>query len=254
MKRTLRLGLPIAAVAAALIVAGVLLGTTPWSDGPAVQEAAAYPSDYGICNVSVTNIPEDVSVGGVAWPEVMLPMAPGVTPGPSGDFVTLFLTMEMPEGQHYHGTDPDTGQLIDLRTRVVVDAQNGNVIFEHYRTAAERGKLQGVLATLRVGPWEPIGPAWPRTDTPPQSDRAEVVAPADETAPRGKVKVRYHQAERGSGLLGGITSGDSFAHLRVYTCDSVMVIDGWTGSVREEQVVPEEEAMFQRFLEGVEAP
>lgn len=232
MKRKMRLGLPGLGVAV-LIAAAVLLTIRPWSDGPPAKEAAAHPSDYGICNVSVRNLPEGVRAE--VWPfKEMGEISEGI-----------YLMVSIPEVD-------DPGVSLNDRSRVVWDAVSGDLEFEYYRTPAEEAKLKGVVR--RVGRWEPVGPAWPRTDTPPQGDMAEVRKPADVTTPQGKVVLRYRQAEYGSGLLGILTRGDSFAELRVFTCESEMVIDGWTGSVTRRQVVPEEEAMFQRFLEGVETP
>ena len=64
MKLNLRLGLPVLAVGAVLIVAGVLLALRPWAQD-ATEEAAATPAEYGICNVSFVGIPADVIVGPV---------------------------------------------------------------------------------------------------------------------------------------------------------------------------------------------
>ena len=56
MIRRWRRGLVLAAVGAA-IVGGVLLATRPWSGETPVEQAAASPAEYGVCNVSVNDVP-----------------------------------------------------------------------------------------------------------------------------------------------------------------------------------------------------
>ncbi len=263
MKRTLRIGLPIAVVAA-LIVAGVLLGTTPWSDGPAVQEAAAHPADYGICNVFIGDIPEDVQVAAWRVPDLVIDQI--------GTNMVVSAYIPSPDGQ-WLINDPETGEYVSVVSSVSIDAQTGEIMNEHYGTPEQETKLQGMLATLRVGPWEPAGPAWPRTDIPPESEILEV--PVEPAWPRNdrrpesevievldtpdKTGLKYRKPEPGSGMVAGPTVGPTSERplsqwLVAYTCDSLLALHTETGEVLQRDVVPEEEAMFQRFLDAVVVP
>jgi hypothetical protein len=248
MKRTLRLVLPIAAVVAA-VVAGVLLATRLWEDGKAVQEAAATPAEFGVCNVSVSNIPPDVKVAPFLFP-VLEGAGSAWQPGKSGELIFLRVSVPVPPGQ-----EPfvDEFGLPVGAGAVLINAVTGEIAAEGYRTPAAEAKIKGVLATLRVGPWEPAGSAWPRTDTPPTGEVVEIYKPVEVLADYNKVTLKYRRPEHGSGMFGGITQGDNFSRLRAYTCDSIVEVDAWTGKVLRKEVVPQEEAMFQRFLGEVEA-
>ena len=67
----------------------------------------------------------------------------------------------------------------------------------------------------------------------------------------GKADLRYRQTEAGAGMLAGpFTTGDQ-TYLKLETCRSDAFIDA-EGRVKKWQVAPEDEAMFQRFLDEVE--
>jgi hypothetical protein len=236
MKRTARRVLPIAVAVA--VVAGLFLATRPWSGDEAANQAAASPAEYGICNVSVSNIPEGVSV-------VPLPV-PEKGAEPTGQRLYMVLYVPRPHEQRTTSTGP--GQVMAVESRVAFDAMTGEKAFEHYRTPQEEAQLKSMLPEVRSGPWVPQQPAWPRTDTPPQG---EVVALPDHPRNAG---LEYRQPDRASGLFAGAVGGDSFDYLKAYTCESLVEVDAGTGTVVTYSVVPGEEAMFQRFLDEVVAP
>lgn len=253
MKPRLRVGLPIA-VLAALVVAGVLLATTPWGG----KEAIAQPTEYSLCNISISNVPVDVSVGELELPISLneqkiylvasvpilsegLPAArPGETPTPV-------------LGRILSNTINEEGEWIE--SHIVFDPQTGEIVEQYYNPErlADRGKLEAVKDSLLVGQPNPSTPAWPRTDTPP---RLEKIQSADI---QGYESLKYRPPEAGSGLLVSRIqgSGEVFESesVRARTCESILVIevdrDG-KGEVVVDKVVPEEKAMFNRFLSEVE--
>ncbi|MCH8346785.1 MAG: hypothetical protein IIC87_07665 [Chloroflexi bacterium] len=248
MIRRWRRGLVLAAVGAA-IVGGVLLATRPWSGETPVEQAAASPAEYGICNVSVSDIPPDVRVSPLPFPTFE---GSRWQPTKSGEAIFLVVSIPLPDGER--PTVPMSRDDV-VQSNAVIDAATGEVIGEGYLTPADETKIKAVLATLRVGPWEPAGPAWPRTDTTPNSEIVEIPKPLRVASDYNKVSLKYRQPEAGSGMIAGrmsfATMGDV---LRAYTCDSIVEIDGETGAVLRREVVAEEQAMFQRFLNEVVVP
>ena len=240
MKQVLRRWVPLVAVFATAIAAAVVLAARPWAGEEVVQEAAANPSAYGLCNVSVRNIPEGVSVG--PFPQ------PTDEDTPSGMKLYMLITFRLPLEERTV-FDEEKGHDVFVEPRAAVDAETGEVVFEYYNPShpAANAKIKAVLATLRVGPWEPAGPAWPRTDTPPQG---KVEKPYGHPLNAG---LEYRRPDPGVGMLTGVVQGDSFQDLWVYTCDSTVVIAA-SGKVIREEVVPAERAMFNRFLDEVVAP
>jgi hypothetical protein len=240
MSRILRLGIPLAMGAAA--VAAALVVTQPWDGGG--ESAASQPEAqvYGVCNVSVRSAPDGVKVAPLSWP------APkGQENTPANESLYLALWIPSPSDAPRYTINPQTGLYSDVTSLVAIDAATGQVASEHYRTAEEEAALKGVVSTLKVGPWEPQGPAWPRTDTPPRNEPIEPLGPFD-------AKVKYRQTEAGSGLTVGETHGDTFIRVSAYTCKSVVDIDGRTGEIIREQVAPDEQAMFDRFLNRLQKP
>ncbi len=238
MNRNLRRGIPVAAVAAATIAAAVLLATRPWDSGSGVQEAAATPAEFGLCNVSVGNIPEGVEVFPFPFPEGGLLGAKWALvlriPG-SG----LRLDPELG-----YATEPDA-------SAISINAETGEVIAERYYNADREAKLKAALATLVVGPWVPRGPAWPRTATPPTGEVRVISRPLRTAADFGKADLKFRETETGSGMLAGpFTAGDE-TYLKLETCQSDALIDA-QGRVTKWDVAPDDEAMFQRFLEEVQ--
>ena len=235
MIRRWRQGVLLAAVAAA-VVAGVLLATQPWGGETLVQEAAGQPSEYTLCNVSVSDIPADVAVG----------------PYLLGEKFHVLIYVPVPEGEEKIAIDPDTGKGVPVESRIAIDAETGQVVFEHYKTPAEEAKLMGVLATLRVAEPDPSVPAWPRTDTPPQADKKDL---------RGLdwlPGMRYRPPDPGSGLVVSVITGTSLSSdsqtLVARTCDSEVRVDRETGQTIKMEVTPGEKAMFRRFLDEVLTP
>ncbi len=228
MMRRLRLGVPLIAVA--VVTGAVLFIIQPWSQ----EEAAGQPVEFSLCNVSVGFVPQDVAVG------------PYPLPTNSGQKMHLLIYAPLPQAERVI-IDPGTAKGVPVESRVAIDAQTGEVVFEHYRTTAEEAKLKGVLATLRVGPPDPSVPAWPRTDTPPRAEKVEV------SGPDGLAIQRYRPPDPGSGILVSVIEGTPyFFRLVARTCSSKAEIDGQTGAVVTLDVTPEEMQMFQRFLAQIE--
>jgi hypothetical protein len=218
----------------------------PWG-GDDVREAEATPADYGICNVSVSDLPEGVEATTLPYPA---PRGDGNTP--AGKSIYLFLRVPLAPDQPWSEEDPATGTVRDVRSRVVIDAVTGDVVFENYRTPAEQTMLKEALETLSVGPWRPVVDAWPRTDTSPTTGEViEIRKPVEVLTDYDKVILTYRRPDPRSGLIAGTTRGDSFDRISAYTCDSIVEIDGRTGSVIRDEVTPDERAMFDRFLSEV---
>ncbi len=253
MKRALRFGLPMIAAVGVLIALGVLLAIRPWSDEEAVQERAAQPAEFGLCNVSVGNIPPGVEVSAFVSP-IAGPEGSPEEPGKSGELIFLRIAIPLPEGAKRPTWVP--GEIIS--SNVLIHAYTGEVYNEAYKTPADEAMIKPVLASLQVGPWKPGGPAWPRTDTPPSSDIVELNRPWELPPDDREPILRYRMPERGSGMITGrrlatARSGEPLL-LRAYTCDSIVEVYGPTGEIVREEVTPEEEAMFQRFLDEVVPP
>lgn len=245
----MRLGLPIV-VLAALIVAGVLLATRPWAG----EEATARPAEFGLCNVSVNDIPPGVEVLAFVSP-IAGPEGSAWEPFKSGDLILLRVLVPVPEGQEpfvdEYGLPLPAGA-------VQINAMTGEVEYEDYRTPEAESKIKAVLETLKVGPWEPAGPAWPRTDTSPDSDIVELRSAEEALTVDTKPTLKYRLPEDGSGMItrrSTVSAGvGEPLMLRAFTCESIVEVHGTTGEVLQRDVVPEEEAMFQRFLDEVIVP
>ena len=216
-----------------------------------MRKAGATPAEYGICNVWVANVPTGVKVAPFVAPATVGAYW-GLEPGPSGE--VILLRVSVPNGRQ-PTVSPDMAERGPAQSNALIDARSGETVTEVYLTPADEAKIKAVLDTLKVGPWQPTGPAWPRTDTPPKSEVKEFPNAVEVATDYLKPTLRYREPEAGSGIFGGrmsfATRGDE---LRAYTCNSVVEIDGETGAILRREVVPEEEAMFQRFLEGVVSP
>ena len=242
----LPLGVLLLIAVVAAIAAGVLLATRPWSDGTVAEEAAASPSEYGLCNVSVSNIPPDVSVAPFSF---FPPEGSQWQPAKSGRVIFVFLYIPLPPGQR-PVISPDMSKDKPVQSNAVINAETGQVVAEGYLTPADEAKIKAVLATLRVGPWEPAGPAWPRTDTAPRGKVVEFPKVVETLADYGKPTLKYREPEAGSGMLAGRIG----QRLEAFTCASKLVLDAETGQVLDREVIAEEDAMFQRFLGEVVTP
>ena len=250
MKRAFRSGLPIIAVVGVLIALAALLAVRPWSGGPSVEveEAVAQPAEFGICNVSVSDIPPGLEVSGLVLPAQIFG---DVHEGPFGMAFFLQVSVPLPEGAK-RPEPPGPGEII--RSNALIDAQTGKVFGENYKTAADEAAIKPVLARLRVGPWKPAGPAWPRTDTPPTGEIIELPKTVTVAADYLKPTLKYREPEAGSAMSAGYMSFATLPEVvQVYTCESSVEISS-TGQVISWEVTPEEEAMFQRFLDEVVAP
>jgi hypothetical protein len=66
--------------------------------------------------------------------------------------------------------------------------------------------------------------------------------------------LKFREPESGSGIFAGqmsfATLGD---RLRIYSCESIVEVDAETGAIVREEVVAEEEEVFDRFLSEVES-
>jgi hypothetical protein len=145
MRYTL-LALPLAALVVAAIVAAVLLAW-PWDDGSAVPQAAATPAEYGLCNVSVSNIPPGVEV--VPFPFPAVEGLPGWDqPGPSGDLIFLQVRVPLPSGQRQ--TITETGEIEPPFSAALVDARTGRIATESYVNQAEEAVIKGGLPRSHV--------------------------------------------------------------------------------------------------------
>jgi hypothetical protein len=227
-----------AALAAGSYTAGLWTG-----DGP--DSAEANPAVIGICNVSVSNIPDGVKA--FYMPQPVLPEDWNT---PTHFAIRLILSVPQPEAMPLPTQDPQTG-VFPLPSSVGIDAATGELVFEDYRTAGEEATLREALAMVTVGPWQPAGPAWPRTDTAPTGEVIGIRKPVEVLTDYDKVILTYREPDALSGLIAGTTRGDSFDRISAFTCDSIVEIDGRTGSVNRDEVTPDERAMFDRFLSEV---
>lgn len=213
------------------------------------ERAIAKPTEYSLCNVSISHVPGDVEVG--AYP----------APDPSGrGKIYLLIYVPLAGGQRVT-THPSTGQTVPAQmSRVAIDAQTGEVAFEFYRPNApeEKGKLGAVLASLEKGPPSPTDDAWPRTDTQPHNDKVTT------RGLKGAPGLKYRPPEAGSGMLVTTIQGQPSPYSPPYeelvyrqrlvarTCDSIVEIDTQTGEVVTDMVQPGDREMFDRFLAEVE--
>lgn len=255
MIRRWRRGLVLAAVGAAAIVGGILLAMEPWSGDTLVEEAAGQVSEYSLCNVSISNVPADVMVGArerlvapgekkiylVVYAPILTEGLPAATPG---------VTPTPVEGRMISELFDDEGGWIE--SHVVFDAQTGDVVEEYYNPAhpADKVKLGAVKSSLIVGPPSPATSAWPRTDTQPTTEKIELAVP------EGFKGLKYRPPEAGSGMLVSPIQGQPYGQrLVARTCESRLVIDidqNGKGRIVVDDVAPEEQAMFDRFLNEVD--
>jgi hypothetical protein len=220
MKRKLFRAIPVAVVAGAAVAGGVLLWTQSWGGE---EEAAATPSEYSFCNVSL-QVPPDMHVGELTLPKRV-------------DGVRHYLIVNIPLAPAEKATtDPDTGERIGvLPSGVALHPQTGEIVSENYRSAVDEAKLKAVIETLRVGPPSLSTPAWPLTEL---SDHEAQVSKI--------VNVEYRHPERGSGVLIG---SDAETFIDVETCSSRLRLNAATGESMEKDIQPADEAAFDRVLQ-----
>jgi len=171
MMRILRRWLPLAAVAAAAIAAGVLLATRSGNEATKVDiqvppEEPGLVTGYRFCNVSLETFGRDVRVfarsgpippHGLIRPVLVLVFYPPL----GGDIVTDFgghPTYALPLGVV---ADSETG-VIDyaVPSTVVIEARTGELVDEFYRSANEEVELRRVLRTLEIGIEDPTQPGY----------------------------------------------------------------------------------------------
>jgi len=222
--------LPVAIVA---VLASVFLIIQPW-DG---EEAAVKHEGPGFCNVSVSSVPEDVTVGALAWPNEW-----------NVEKFVLLLIVPLP-AEERTVPDPTTPDYIVWNeSRIVIDAKTGEVLEEFFNPDRlnDEAQLKTTLETLVVGSPNPGVPAWPRDDVPPSLPKSRPGGPDD--------PLIYQPPDYGSGMFVSAQHGtpNPGERLIARTCDSSLVFDGTTGKVVADDVTPAEREMFDRFLSEIE--
>lgn len=215
----------------ALLLAGVLAAVAivlrPRDDG----EVTAAPAEIGICNASIAGVPEGVEADIVALP--VPPAKRSDAPHNTPTDLSLYLFLEVP----VPGFDD---------SRVYIDAATGDRVFEHYRTPEEEALLKEALAMVTVGPWEPEGDAWPRTDTPPMGEVKN-----KETDPYIGGNLSYRVPDPAAGLFGTMRIGDISGTFSTFNCRSIVQVDAFTDEVIRYDVAPDERDMFDRLLSEI---
>jgi hypothetical protein len=128
------------------------------------------------------------------------------------------------------------------------------VFNEAYDSAADKAAIAPALERLQVGPWQPTVAAWPRTDTTPTSEVVQLPTSIEVAEDLFKPTLKYREPEAGSGMWATYMTFATLPEVvKAYTCESFIQLSH-TGEVMSWDVVPEEEEMFQRFLDEVVAP
>jgi hypothetical protein len=244
MNRRLRIILPVLAVVGAAGATSLVL-TRPW-DGPEVVERAdASPREMGICNVSVSNIPD-----GVNATIVSLPIAPDVQPNAPHNTpidLSLYLVLSIPSSARIaSGSTPDPANPPDRvpGSRIYIDAATGNRVFEQYDSADEEALLRSALRQLHVGPWQPPSGAWPRTDTLPSKQAVDYAL--TDAGPT----LTYRPPDDGAGLSTSLRTSNPPV-LTAYNCQSVVQIDPYTRQVLRDEVAPGDRETLDRFFDEI---
>ncbi|HEY5639717.1 MAG TPA: hypothetical protein VIW01_06665, partial [Dehalococcoidia bacterium] len=102
-----------AVLAVSSYAAGLWTGDSP-------ESAEATPADYGICNVSVSALPDGVRVA-----PVPLPRPPDLVNTPTHMSLFLMLSIDVPADIPRPTENPETGIAADIQSRVYVDAATG---------------------------------------------------------------------------------------------------------------------------------
>jgi hypothetical protein len=232
MKRNLRLGLPVLAVGAALIVAGVLLATTPWS----TEEAAGGTIQYRLCDTVVTGPPK------------VKPPAK-----PQKDYVLVSRWLEQTETGDFRPRleiqlrIPSAGK----PSSVSIDPISAGVLEERYSSPAHEALLAPVVNTVRTEPLDPATAPWPYTHS-TQMTLQPVRSGAFE----------FRDVDPGSGIVSSIVMGTGhLMHVHVLkfaSCRSTMEISAdFRSSTQPDEVTvtkdvhPDDKAAFQRLLDTV---
>jgi hypothetical protein len=236
MKRTLRLGLPLAVLAA--LIAGVLLATQPWSGEDAVQEAEAGTIQYRLC-------------------DTVFEAPPSEAPEPGRERLVVLPTVDIDSDSSPYDPNPKLRlqpELTlairgDVDSEVMIDPTSGAVSREHYGTASQRAKLQAILDTLRVEPFDPATAPWPYTDA------------AQKPAKRVEHGIfEYRPPDPASGLDAGQIWANTITgavhSFNLSNCRSAEAIgfDPFTGEElwRVRDVHPDDEAAFKTFFDQLD--
>lgn len=246
MRQMLRIGIPLAAVIAA-IAGGVALATQPWDWGgePAAPQVEAQGITYRMCDVTVKGPPPGTVVDGMAGKVAPGTITIGGWPGPYGTLTAEVIDDAVPVPvQDYQGN------IVPLKKwpKVEIDAHTGAVRSELYGTDADKTLLKGVLNTVRVEPLDPATAPWPYTEA--------------TQVPVQRVKegnIEYRWPDPGAGLAMGAvystptTPVDDLSFITVFSCRSRMWVGMQTGKVLQEMtsIEAEDEAAFQNFLKEV---
>ncbi len=223
MKRSLRLGILLAAVAAAGVVGGVLFATQPWHG----EEAAAQTITYRLCNVTLKGPPPPSLVD---RRKAKLPAGTVLIQGSRG----------------YLGVDLYGPR----RSYAGVNATTGEVGDESYATASEEAILKGILATVRLEPFDPASAPWPYT--------AATQVPPERQQDEG---IEYRWPDPGAGLTVSwmysrpTTPRDDYGFVVLSSCRSRshMYVGTSTGTVAQQltSIDPVDATAFQNFLQEV---
>ncbi len=222
MKRSLRLGIPLAVLTAGT-VAGVLFTTQPWAGGggPAlVQEVAAQDTTWRLCNTVVEPLPPDIPR---AWREGQagVYIRPALKEDTWGWLILVLI------GRPWEGG-----------SFAYIDAETSQVVQSQYSTPEHRALIERVLSFSRFEPLDPATAPWPYTD----------VRQGQATPVRGAGFINI-PPDPGSGLM--IASGEG---LLVQNCRSKMLINVVAGpagpnlSMEGSNIHPDDKAAFERFF------
>jgi hypothetical protein len=229
MKRTLRLALPIAAVAAA-VVAGVLLTTQPWSGETPVQEAAAGTIQHRVCDLVI----EAPSAGSARDAVVVSPRRGEPLGEPLQPVMKLKL---LASGQ---------------RSEAWIDARTGTTLEERYGTASQKAIMQGALQTARVEPLDAATAPWPYTQ------RTQVSLERQQAG-----VFEYRPPDPASGIVVSHTYVDTefgkplVQIFEAKNCRSTMLMrwelppDAPAGVTVTKDIHPDDAAAFQTLLDAV---
>lgn len=220
MKRTLRRGLPVAAVSV-LIVAGVLLATRPWSG----EEAAGETIEWRLCD---TVLEAPLANPGPEW------VAVGRLPALGDEKPTINLKLYSPSG----------------RSEVPIDANTGAMLWQQYADPSHQATLQGLLQTVRVEPLDPATAPWPYTDK---------IQVSLERQGSGGFEYRPVDPGSGIlvSVTRGLGDGFHVHVLKAENCRSTIEISTVFRTAEPEEVTvtkdvhPDDEAAFQTFYDEV---
>ena len=243
MKRALRYWLPLAAVAAAAIAAGVLLAIRPWSGEEAVQEAAGSTVKYRLCDTVVEAPPIPYPRG---WTAPPIPYPQGRDVVVVGRAIEPTETGDLEPSLEVKLIVPSVGD----PSSVSIDPTTATVLEERYSSPAHEALLSPVLETVRFEPLDPATAPWPYTD------ETQIPVERQRTGAAG-----YRLPDPASGIvlskIYGEGDGWSSEGLKAANCRSVVLMTWAFGSKAPQpgltitrDVHPEDEEAFETFLDA----